>query len=188
MSFEPKSDAGFREYVALQLHRHNLVMAGKVMEPDFDNTEDRMTELWEKLDSTQRESVKGMSANINWIRRKAVPPPKGRKLEEVSQKDIDHLAAAIKSRDWYAVLHFLRLCRPIITVPNLAHLRAEAYAGVGFDEYSRHLYEMGADFDPSNGSLGVLAIRAIEKTDPTKALNRAERILATSIQLPPPLQ
>jgi tetratricopeptide (TPR) repeat protein len=184
-SFEPKSDAEYREYVALQLHRHNLVMAGKMKEPEFDVTEERMTELWEKLDSTQRDSVKGMSSDLNWVRRKAAQAPKGRKLEDVSQNDIESLVNAIQNRDWYAVLHFLRLCRPIITVPNLARLRAEAYTHLGFDEYASALYEMGLDFDPMNGSLGVLAIQAIEKTDPARALSRAERILATSIQYAP---
>ena len=65
---------------------------------------------------------------------------------------------AIKTKDWYSVLHYLRLCRPIISITQLVHLRAEAYSGIGFDDYASALFEMAADLDPADGPLGSFAI------------------------------
>src|SRR5271154_2569800 len=128
LSFELTIDAGFREYAELELRCHYLVLEGKENDPETLAAEDRMTFLWEILDATQRYTLRGMGSDLNWVRRKFEAPPKGRKLPaEVSDLEQQELVAAINSKTWYKVLHYLRLCAPVFPVVVLSYLRGRIY-------------------------------------------------------------
>jgi tetratricopeptide (TPR) repeat protein len=183
--FDPTIDAIFREYVELQLRRHNLLTEGKEKDPEFDQTEDKMTELWEKLDATQRLSVNGMASDLNWIRRKGQPPAKGRTVGEVNPAERHELLSARALEEWHKFLHYLRLCASIIPAASLAYLRGTTYDAVGLPAYATDFFELAADLEPANASMGVIALRAVDRADPAKAQRRAEQILASSVQFPP---
>src|SRR5271154_7242536 len=107
-SFDPTIDAAFRESAELELRCHYLLTEGKENAPEILAAEDRMTVLWENLDEVQRRSLNGMGSDLNWIRRKCEPPPKGRKEPtEVTAKEQQELVAAIGSKEWHKTLHFL---------------------------------------------------------------------------------
>jgi hypothetical protein len=116
--------------------------------------EDRMNELWENLDGTQRRSLSGMGSDLNWVRRKGEPPPKGRKEpKEVTPRERQELLAAMESKDWHRLLHFLRLCAPEFPITALAHLRRRAYDALAFPAYASIFYEQAAEFDPANADM-----------------------------------
>src|SRR5207247_2140102 len=94
--------------------------------------------LWTKLHDVQQRSLRGMASDLSWIRRKGEPPPKGRKTpEEVAATERQELSAAIKSKEWHRILHYLRLCAPAFQAASLAHERAIAYDAIGFPDYAR---------------------------------------------------
>ena len=182
--FDPTIDASFREYADLQLRRNALLTEGKEQDPEFDHIEDRMTELWETLDETQRNSANGMGSDLNWIRRKGLPAPMSRKAQEVSRAEQDELLAALQSNEWHRLLYYLRVCSPTILAANLAYRRGQAYNAIGFPSYSIGFYELAADLEPSNASLGVAAILALDQVNPARALSRAEHVLTSSVRYP----
>src|SRR5437762_3383480 len=97
-SFDPTMDAVFRESAELELRCHYLLLEGKENTTESLAAEGRMTVLWEKLDDVQRRSLNGMGSDLNWVRRKGEPPPKGRKgPEEVTAAEQQELVAAIGS-------------------------------------------------------------------------------------------
>src|SRR5688572_4735239 len=113
--FEPNLDAAFREYADLQLRRHYLLLDGREDAPEALRAEDGMEDLWEKLDEVQRRSLNGMGSDLNWVRRKGEPPPNGRKSgDEIPQNDQQELVTAIVSKEWHKVLHYLRVCSPVL--------------------------------------------------------------------------
>ena len=183
--FDPTIDTNFREYADLQLRRHNLLMYGKEQDTEFDQIEDRMTELWEKFDVTQRQSVNGMGSDLNWIRRKGQLPPKSHGAEEVTPAERQELLDARLLNEWHRFLYYLRVCSPTIPAANLAYLRGQAYDAIDLPSYSISLYELAADLEPSNASMGVIAMRAVDRVDHARALSRAERVVASSVQFPP---
>ena len=63
--FTPAIDAVFREYADLELRRHHLLLGGKEDSPEIAAAEDRMDELWTKLDDVQRRSLSGMASDLN---------------------------------------------------------------------------------------------------------------------------
>src|SRR5258708_7515556 len=126
--FNPTICAAFREYADLQLRRHYLLLEGKDNAPQTIAAEDRMDELWDKLDEVKRGSLNGMGSDLNWVRRKCEPPPKGRKTpEEVTPAEQQELVTAIGLNEWQKVLHYLRLCAPMYPVATLAYVRARVY-------------------------------------------------------------
>src|SRR4051812_40968290 len=109
--FDPVMDAVFHEFADLQLRHHFFLVEGKEDAPETVGLEDRMEELWTKLDATQRQSLNGMRSDLNWVRRNGDPAPKGRKSpDEVNETEQQNLVAAIGSRQWHRIMHYLRLC------------------------------------------------------------------------------
>lgn len=136
--FDPTMNAVFREYAELGLRRHHLLSEGKDESAEVLEAEERMDALWPRLDEVQRRSLNGMASDLNWIRRKGEPPPKGRKTPmEVSAEEQKELSAAIKAKEWHRILHYLRLCAPVFEVALLAREREIAYAAVGLPAYAR---------------------------------------------------
>ena len=145
-SFDPTMDAAFRVSAELELRCHYLLLAGEENSPEILVAEGRMTVLWEKLDEVQRRSLNGMGSDLNWVRRKGEPPPKGRKgPEEVTDAEQQELAAAMSLKEWHKVLHFLRVCAPIFSIVKLAELRGRAYEELGLRVYASVFYGMAAD-------------------------------------------
>jgi hypothetical protein len=148
----PAVDDTFRDYAELLLRRHNLLLAGKEDDAEMGEVEERLSIIWEKLSEDQRLSLNGMASDLNWVRRRGTPPPKGRKPEEVTEQDRKSLAEAEMGEDWSTVLHYLRVCAPVLDTPNLARKRAAAYAGFGFPLYAELCGGLGS---PTNGSVAV---------------------------------
>lgn len=164
-SFDPTLDTAFRESAELELRCHHLLLEGKENDPEIQAAEDRMTVLWEKLDEVQRRSLNGMGSDLNWVRRKCEPPPKGRKLPtEVTDEEQQELAAALFMLDWHRILHYLRLCAPRLSIAYLAQRRGTAYDGVGLHAYARVFHELVPATDP--GKAAVLS--SVEKANAGK--------------------
>jgi hypothetical protein len=144
---DPMIDAVFREYADLALRRHHLLSEGKRDSGEVSDAEERMDTLWPKLDQPQRRCLKGMVSDLNWIRRKAELPPKGRKSpSEVSTHEQQELSAAIKAKDWHRILHYLRLCAPFFHAASLARERGIAYEAIGLPGYARVFSEKAVEF------------------------------------------
>jgi hypothetical protein len=146
---DPVIDTVFREYADLCLRRHRLLSEGKEDSAEVSEVEGRMDALCPKLDEVQRRSLKGMASDLSWIRRKGEPPPKGRKTPiEVSAQEQQELAAAINSKDWHRILHYLRRCAPAFQAASLARERGIAYEAIGLPDYSRVFREKVVEFAP----------------------------------------
>ena len=130
----PTIDVRFRNYVQLQLRRHLLLAEGKEDASETAEVEDLMGDVWDRLDEAQRHGVKGVGSDLNWIRRKGAPPPKGRPAEAVTGEDVRLLADAETRKDWHSALHYLRVCAPALAIEDLARRRVVAYSGVGLPE------------------------------------------------------
>jgi hypothetical protein len=178
--FSPILDTVYRRYADLLLRHHNLLLEGKESAPETGMIEDEMTELWERLDEMQRQSAKGMGSDLNWVRRRGEPPPKGRKAEEVTSADRRNLLAATTAKEWHAVLHYLRLCAPAILPANLAYFRASAYDAIAFPAYAAIFYQQAADFEPANGPRGIIALQARART-----LHHAKQAIAAPVRYAP---
>jgi hypothetical protein len=130
----PSVDSTYRSFAELLLRRHRLLADETSDSTEIDELEDRMTELWEKLDESQRQSLNGLGSDLNWARRRGAPAPKARKAEEVSETDRANLAAAEAAQDPHAVLHWLRVCSPALEFEDLAQRRRRAYTLAGLPQ------------------------------------------------------
>lgn len=178
--FDPKIDATFLEYADLELRCHNLLLAGREDSDEIAEAEDRMENLWPQLDDVQQRSLRGMASDLSWIRRKSEPPPKGRKTpEEVAATERQELWAAMKSREWHRVLHYLRLCAPTFQAASLARERGIAYDAIGFPNYARVFDAYAIEF------VGTMAVVAAVAYDGIVLPNYARVFDANAIELAP---
>jgi hypothetical protein len=132
----PNVDAIYRNYAELLLRRHHHRLEGRDEDQETEQLEEDLSALWEKLDEAQQRSLNGMGSDLNWVRRRGTPPPRGRRAEGVTEEDRGLLADAESRKDWHAALHYLRVCAPVLPVEDLARRRAAAYAGVGLPAYA----------------------------------------------------
>lgn len=177
-SSDPIIDAVFREYTELELRHHQLLQVRKEDSVEIAEAEDRMNLLWPKLDDVQRQSLRGMASDLNWIRRNGQLPPKGRKTpEEVSAAELWELSAAMNSKKWHRILHYLRLCGPVFQTASLARERGIAYDAIGFPNYARAFNEKVVEFV---GTTSVVGATEFERIPPTTVEARAIESAAAS--------
>jgi len=148
--FNPKIDEAFREYADLLLRRHYFLLERKEDSDESSLVEARMERIWPQLDAVQQQSLRGMESDLNWIRRKLEPPPRGRKTPaDVTATDREELNAAMKSKDWHRVLHYLRLCAPCFRPASIALERGVAYSAIGLPKYANIFKSEAIVFDAS---------------------------------------
>lgn len=176
-SFTPTFDEEYRRYADLLLTHHRLLSEGEDEADETVAVEYEMTELWGRLDAVQRRSLSGLGSDLNWVRRRSSPPPRGRKPEDVTTQDSQSLDKVTKDSDWHGVLHHLRICGPLIPPFELAHRRAFAWVAVEMPPVAGVFYDFAAGLEPSNGSIAVLALRTADRVDPAVASARAWRIV-----------
>lgn len=177
--------AEFRKYAALQMRRHKLLCENETAASD--EIEDEMDSIWDALDPEQRRNLNGFAADLNWIRRQSQPPPKGRKLDEVTTNDHRELLAAREAKDWFKFLHFLRMCAIALPPMNVGYLRGVTYHALGFPEYALAFYEYAADMAPSDHSMGIIALQYADAVDGKRAEKRAEKVISARHLYSPPV-
>jgi hypothetical protein len=175
--FDPTIDAVYCDYADLGLRRHHSLSEGKEDSAEVSDAEAGMDTLWPRLDEVQRRCVKGMASDLNWVRRKGEPAPQGRKTPiEVSAQELQELSAAITSKEWHRILHYLRLCAPAFQAASLARERAIAYEAIGLPGYARVFSDKVVEFAPR---VALVEHHAIILS------NRARAVDAQAIELSP---
>src|SRR5947209_6818664 len=103
-------DKNFLAYADALLRHHYLLSDGNEDGPEAERVEEQLTALWEKLDDTQREQLRGVSSDLNWIRRGYTPPPKGRRREDVTPEELMEFYRLNEAQDFFGMLPALRVC------------------------------------------------------------------------------
>jgi tetratricopeptide (TPR) repeat protein len=185
--FTPKTDAAYREYAEMQVRRHFLLIGGKGESDEAGEIEERLSSIWEGLDETQRRSLNGMAADLNWLRRRGTPPPKGREVSEVTEAELRELQAAQDAQDWHAILHHLRVCAPAVPLDMLAYSRATCYLKLDFPQISAALADLTVELSHANGQIARLAFDALRYLAPDMAFRRAQQVMSLASIYPPVL-
>jgi len=147
-AFAPNISKEYTDYAALLLRHHRLLVDGRVDADETAAVEERMTQLWEGLDATQRKSLAGLGSDLNWVRRGALAPLAPRP-QDVSQADLGELARAKEAGEWHKVLHQLRVCTPKVPPAQSAQCRAEAWKAIGQPLIARVFSEYASKLEPS---------------------------------------
>jgi hypothetical protein len=127
----PNVNESYNRYVGLLLQHHRHLSHGTDESDAAMVVEDAMTELWECLDPAQRESLAGLSSDLNWVRWRGMLAPSGRRPEEIAPAVFRALHDAQTGAHWHQMLHLLRLCAPAAASDQLACLRALAWFELG---------------------------------------------------------
>jgi hypothetical protein len=145
----PRIDETYREYADALLRHHNLISSSKDGGDEEQRIEDLLDRLWQRLDDSQRQSLRGMSSDLNSIKRGGEGPPKGRIKADVSASELQELQAAQKAENWHAILHHLRICAPAVPQDILARNRATCYDMIDLLQISLAFVDLAVELSRS---------------------------------------
>jgi hypothetical protein len=164
--FTPKIDAAYREYADKQIRRHFLLVEDKGDSDEADEIEARLAVLWECMDDVQRRALNGIASDLNWLRRRGAPPPKGRAASEVTEAELHELQAAQDAQDWYAILHHLRVCAPAVPQDLLACSRATCYHKLDLPQIAAAFADIAMKLGRGKNYAGTLAFDFLKTFSP----------------------
>lgn len=157
VTHNPSVDDRYCRYAELLLAQHKL-LSQNAAEGDSEVIEDEMTQIWDALDSAQRQSLSGLSSDLGWLRRCGKPAPKTRPGQDVTEADLRELEQARERADWHRTLHQLRLCTAKLPPFELAFSRAAAWQALGLSEISGLFSRFAAKLEPNNTRLAFLPL------------------------------
>ncbi|HYH68329.1 MAG TPA: hypothetical protein VD866_26790 [Urbifossiella sp.] len=176
--FTPDMSADYLTYIEGQVRRHFLLADGKAQGDEVGEIEDHLSDLWEGLDEVQRQSVKGVGSDLNWIRRRGAPAPKSRTADDVTQEEMQRLQDAQDAEDWHKSLHFLRVCGPNVPRDLLAYVRATCYFKLNLSQIALLLADLAVELDSGEYAIGRPAFEALQAMMPERAFFRANEVMA----------
>lgn len=181
MTQQPKIDAAYRDYASALMQHHELLSSGGELE----EVEDLLANLWDRLDEDQRQSLRGLSSDLNWARRRGEPPPKGRPAMEVTQAELAEYKDAQNAEDWHAILHHLRVCGPALPRDLLAYSRATCFSKLGLLRISVAFTDLTIELSRDGSPVARMAFDALIRLDPATAFHRANEVLSSPLIYPP---
>ena len=184
------NDRNFRAYLQARLRHHALLSGGKDNDVQVEVIEDRMSALWPKLDEAQQREIRGISSDLNWLHRGYTPPPKGRRKEDVTRRDVEECQrlneAAHEDKDAHLpLLHALRACAPALDNGLVALCRARSYVGMELPELSEPFLKAAIDLAGQHSEPCRAAFVMLVHISPAAAFQKAVDVTQAPGKYPP---
>jgi tetratricopeptide (TPR) repeat protein len=179
------ADKTLRSYTLVLLTHHRFLASGREGDAVADAMEARLSELWERLDESQRQQARGMSSDLNWIRRGYALPPMGKKREEVTPEELNEFYRLHEAKDYLLLLKALRVCAAQVPPVVVALVRANSYLNLGFREMSEPFLKATIDLGINDGKLSRTAFDMLVQIRPAGAFEKASKILETPEKFAP---
>ncbi len=161
---------------------HKLTVTDQDESPEADAIRDAADGPWEGLSETERNRVRGLSADLYSIS----DPPSSEPLPTNPQAQA-RLADAIEARargEWDRALELLRRWAKYISPAVLSFQRGFIWNEAGDPETAVLFYEHARRLDPENGSYLTAFLRVLDGIDPLEARRRAEEIIQNDDKFP----
>jgi hypothetical protein len=146
----PTANDAYLRYADLLVRYQCLLAQGKQDAEETESLEEEMNKAWESLDPGQRKSLSGLASDLNWVRDKGAPPPRGPRAEDVSPEDFQAVIKAKNDKDWHLMLCLLRHCSLRIPVFQLAWLRGVAWEELKEPRIAWLFYNFAVEAEPGN--------------------------------------
>jgi tetratricopeptide (TPR) repeat protein len=179
------NDRNFRAYALALLRHHNLLSEGKGNDIQIEVVEDRMSAMWGELDEAHRNELRGISSDLNWIRRGFLPAPKGRSKEDVTRAELDEFQQLNEAGNLLLLLHSVRACAPALDNGLVAFCRARCYVGLGLPEVSEPFLKATVDLANDRSDDCRSAFVMLIHVSPSGAFQKATEVIAASDKYPP---
>jgi tetratricopeptide (TPR) repeat protein len=179
---EPLLNEAYREYVRLLRRLHQLFVESKEESAEAEELYDRMDAAWRTLSQEQEDSIGGLIADLNCVRRGPVPSQKSSSV--VFGQTFPALVKAKQSDDWHEVLKELRPLAPFLPPAGLAYMRGRAWSELEDYETALLFFKHAEKIDPNNGKYAYAALECLARVDAEQAAHRAHEILANGASHP----
>jgi len=123
----------FEAYASVLLRHHLLLSKGKDEGPEIEQVADQFADLWPQLDDDQKRRARGLSSDLNWVRRGGVQAPKAKTREQVTPEELREFYQLNEAQDFERLLPALRVCAAVIPPTFVAFVRGNCYSHLGLD-------------------------------------------------------
>jgi tetratricopeptide (TPR) repeat protein len=171
-------DENFEAYAGSLLRHHHLLEVGKEDDPEAEKTEELLSALWDKLNETQRLQLRGLSSDLNWLRRKYAPPPKGRKREDVTPEELREFYRLNTAQDFLGLLPALRVCAAAVPPVFVAFVRATCYSRLGLQTAANLFLRATIELGGKESMLSRVAFDTLVFFSPSDAFEQSNCIIA----------
>lgn len=184
------NDRTFRAYVQALLRHHALLSEGKDNGAQVEVVEDRMSALWPQLDEGLQREIRGISSDLNWLRRGYTPPPKGRRKEDVTWAELEEFqrlneAAHVDKSALLPLLHAVRACASALEDGLVALCRARCYVGLELPELSEPFLKATIDLTGHHSEACRAAFVMLVHVSPAGAFQKAVDVIDAPLKYPP---
>lgn len=135
------ADPNFRAYALALVRYHDLLSEGQDDDLRIETVEESMTALWGALNDEQRCELRGISSDLNWIRRGCLAAPKARLKEEISQAELEAFGTHLETASPLTLLQAVRTCSAALEPELIADCRVRCYAALGLPEVAQRFLQ-----------------------------------------------
>jgi len=172
MNAGPFSSEAFRRNVAILLRLHHA-WGDK---PTADALREELDAAWEALSEEEEVQVRGLSSDLNWVRRG--PAPRGPKVEDVRQEELVCFRTVAREGELGSEeLRLMRRCLPRLPASMVAYRRGRIWAAQGYPALAHVFFEHATALDPDDEGYVFLTLDALAQTDRPRALDVARQAI-----------
>ncbi|MGL4551982.1 MAG: tetratricopeptide repeat protein [Gemmataceae bacterium] len=170
-------DGNFTAYAKALVRHHALIEEGKGDGPEAEKAEETLSALWDRLTDSQRVQLRGLSSDLNWLRRKYAPPPRGRKREDVTPEELREFYRLNEAQDYLRMLPALRVCASAVPPVYVAFVRATCYSRLGLPPAAILFLRAVIDSGGKESTLSREAFDTLASISPSDAFDQSGRII-----------
>jgi len=178
-------DDAFRKYIRLLLRHHYLLCSDRSEDFEMDGVEGLLSDSWERLSDAQQQEARGISSDLNWLRRGFTPPPKGKKSEEVTASDRQRFQTVVEAGEHVEVLRATRDCVSVLPAGLIAIARSRSYLSLDLPELAEPFLLATVDLSADRSESSRAAFVMLIHVNPAAAFAKAEEVIATPEKYPP---
>jgi len=172
-------------YAETLLRHHLLVSDGKEENPKLEEVEDQLGRQWENLDKAQQEQMRGLSSDLNWIRRGYAQAPKAKAREQVAPDELREFYQLNEVQDFARMLPALRVCAAAVPPVFVAYVRGICYGRLGLQTISNLFLRAAIELGSKQSMLSRIAFDVLVFSSPSDAFEQSNRIIPSPEKFAP---
>lgn len=177
MTKQPARSDGFEAYADALLRHHLMLSEGKEDGPEMEQVEDQLAHHWEELDEAQQQQMRGVSSDLNWIRRGCAQAQRAKTREQVTPEELREFYQFNEAQAFAQTLTALRVCAAAVPPVFVAFVRGRCYSHLGLRPIANLFFRTAIELGNKESMLSRVAFDELVQLSPSDAFEQSNRII-----------
>lgn len=176
----PTSTGKFEAYAASLLRFHLSSSEVEDEGQEVERIQERMEQLWPQLDADQQRQARGLSSDLNWMRRGGDQGPKAKTREQITPEELREFYRFNEAQDFGRMLPSLRICAAAVPPTFVAFARGTCYTRLGLPEVGYLFLRTAIRLGTHESMLSRVAFDVLVTLSPPDAFDLSNQIISES--------